>query len=118
MTKIVKIKSNPKAVTIKEKKLLLNFGFMKDNIKNLKEQLELMKNEIALVFDRIKTNLIVLVDTDTDYEGFAQKINRKLKRFDVTKFKEENPQLYEKYLVESFSVEYKVEYKLKTREEK
>jgi len=52
---------------------------------------------------------------DNDFEGFAQKINRKMKRFDVSRFKEENTEIYEKYLVDSESTEYKVEYKLASK---
>ncbi len=76
------------------------------------KQIELMTPQVAELFDKVKSNLIVLVDMDNDFEGFAQKINRKMKRFDITKFKEENTELYEKYLVDSESTEYKVEYKL------
>jgi len=109
--KVVQIKKTTK-VSKDEKKFLLNYGMMKETIKGYKKQMELMTPEIAELFERVKSNLIVLVDMDNDFEGFAQKINRKLKRFDVTKFKEEHTELYEKYLIDSESTEYKVEYKL------
>jgi|GEM_PF-1618473 hypothetical protein len=109
--KVVKIKQSTK-VNKDEKKFLLNYGMMKETIKGLKKQMELMTPEIAELFERVKSNLIVLVDMDNDFEGFAQKINRKMKRFDVSRFKEENTELYEKYLIDSESTEYKVEYKL------
>ena len=104
--KVVKIKQSTK-VNKDEKKFLLNYGMM-----GYKKQMELMTPEIAELFERVKSNLIVLVDMDNDFEGFAQKINRKMKRFDVSRFKEENTELYEKYLIDSESTEYKVEYKL------
>ena len=109
--KVVKIKQSTK-VNKDEKKFLLNYGMMKETIKGLKKQMELMTPEIAELFERVKSNLIVLVDMDNDFEGFALKINRKMKRFDVSRFKEENTELYEKYLIDSESTEYKVEYKL------
>lgn len=111
MTKVVKLKQSTK-VSKDEKKFLLNYGMMKETIKATKKQMELMTPEIAGLFERVKSNLIVLVDMDNDFEGFAQKINRKMKRFDVSRFKEENTEMYEKYLVDSESTEYKVEYKL------
>ena len=109
--KVVKIKQSTK-VNKDEKKFLLNYGMIKETIKGYKKQIELMTPQVAELFDKVKSNLIVLVDMDNDFEGFAQKINRKMKRFDITKFKEENTELYEKYLVDSESTEYKVEYKL------
>ena len=109
--KVVKIKQSTK-VSKDEKKFLLNYGMMKETIKGYKKQMELMTPEIAGLFERVKSNLIVLVDMDNDFEGFAQKINRKMKRFDVSRFKDENTELYEKYLIDSESTEYKVEYKL------
>jgi hypothetical protein len=109
--KVVKIKQSTK-VSKDEKKFLLNYGMIKETIKGYKKQIELMTPQVAELFDKVKSNLIVLVDMDNDFEGFAQKINRKMKRFDITKFKEENTELYEKYLVDSESTEYKVEYKL------
>ncbi len=109
--KVVKIKQSTK-VSKDEKKFLLNYGMMKETIKGYKKQMELMTPEIAGLFERVKSNLIVLVDMDNDFEGFSQKINRKMKRFDVSRFKDENTELYEKYLVDSESTEYKVEYKL------
>jgi hypothetical protein len=109
--KVVKIKQSTK-VSKDEKKFLLNYGMIKETIKGHKKQMELMTPQVAELFDKVKSNLIVLVYMENDFEGFAQKINRKMKRFDITKFKEENTELYEKYLVDSESTEYKVEYKL------
>ena len=45
-----------------------------------------------------------------DFEGFAQLIQRKMKRFDTVKFKEKFPKLYEEFLVEQETTEIKVKY--------
>jgi len=49
---------------------------------------------------------------DNGYEGYAQRIDRESKRFDLAKFKESNPKVYAKYLVESKSTEIKVSFKV------
>jgi len=49
---------------------------------------------------------------DNGYEGYAQRINRESKRFDLAKFKENNPKVYAQYLVDSKSVEIKVSFKV------
>ena len=59
------------------------------------------------LFDTLKTNLIIINKVD-EVEGFAQLIKRKMKRFDVAKFKEKNPRMYEDYLVEMDTTEIKI----------
>jgi len=49
---------------------------------------------------------------DNGYEGYAQRIDRESKRFDTSKFKEDNPKVYAKYLVEGKSTEIKVSFKV------
>jgi len=94
----------------KVKTTILNYGLIKDSIKSLTKQSGLIKEEILPYF--IKTNAIVLVGMDNGYEGYAQRINRQSKRFDLAKFKENNPKVYAQYLVDSKSIEIKVSFKV------
>jgi hypothetical protein len=112
MTQITKTKV--KRVTKEMMKSLLNYGMFSETIKEYTKQNKLMKPEYLSWFDDLKTNLIIL-KTDVmgnGFEGFAQKINRKSKRFDVTSFKEKYPDIYEQFLIPSESMELKVEYKV------
>ena len=59
------------------------------------------------MFETLKTNLIIINKVD-DVEGFAQFIKRKMKRFDVAKFKEKYPKMYEDFLVEMDTTEIKI----------
>ena len=92
----------------KVKMTILNYGLIKQHIKSLTKQKDLIKSEILPYFE--KTNAIMLVGLDK-YEGIAQRVNRNSKRFDLTKFKEQNPRLYASYLADSSSVEIKVDIK-------
>ena len=47
------------------------------------------------------------MEFQTDLEKSFQKITRNMKRFDSTQFKSDNPVVYEKYLTELNTVEYK-----------
>jgi len=94
----------------KAKTTILNYGIIKDNIKSLTKQSGLIKEEILPYFE--KQNAIVLIGMDNGYEGYAQRINRQSKRFDMTKFKESNPKLYAQYLIDSESTEIKVSFKV------
>ena len=94
----------------KAKTTILNYGIIKDNIKSLTKQSGLIKEEILPYFE--KQNAIVLIGMDNGYEGYAQRINRQSKRFDMAKFKEVNPKLYAQYLVDSESTEIKVSFKV------
>ena len=69
-----------------------------------------MKPEYVEYFKDLKTNLIILNDMNNEFEGFAQLIQRKMKRFDTSKFKEKYPKLYEEFLVELETTEIKVKY--------
>ena len=94
-----KTKQIPKLrIDKKAKTTILNYGIIKDNIKSLTKQSGLIKEEILPYFE--KQNAIVLVGMDNGYEGYAQRIDRESKRFDTSKFKEDNPKVYAKYLVE------------------
>jgi len=106
-----KTKQIPKLrIDKKAKTTILNYGIIKDNIKSLTKQVSLIKEEILPYFQ--KQNAIVLVGMDNGYEGYAQRINRQSKRFDVAKFKESNPKLYAQYLTDSESTEIKVSFKV------
>ena len=106
-----KTKQIPKLrIDKKAKTTILNYGLIKDNIKSLTKQSSQIKEEILPYFE--KQNAIVLVGMDNGYEGYAQRINRESKRFDLAKFKETNPKVYAQYLVESKSTEIKVSFKV------
>ena len=106
-----KTKQIPKLrIDKKAKTTILNYGLIKDNIKSLTKQSGLIKEEILPYFQ--KQNAIVLVGMDNGYEGYAQRIDRESKRFDTSKFKEDNPKVYAKYLVEGKSTEIKVSFKV------
>lgn len=92
----------------KVKTTILNYGLIKNQIKSLTKQKDLIKLEILPYFE--KTNAIMLVGLDK-YEGMAQRVVRSSKRFDLAKFKEVYPKLYASHLVESVSVEIKVDVK-------
>ncbi len=94
----------------KTKTTILNYGLIKDSIKSLTKQSSLIKEEILPYFE--KQNAIVLIGMDNGYEGYAQRINRQSKRFDMAKFKETNPKLYSQYLIDSESTEIKVSFKV------
>ena len=92
-----KTKQIPKLrIDKKAKTTILNYG--------------LIKEERLPYFE--KQNAIVLIGMDNGYEGYAQRINRESKRFDTSKFKEDNPKVYAKYLVEGKSTEIKVSFKV------
>jgi hypothetical protein len=113
MTKDNKVaKLNFKRATKDEKKSLLNYGIFNETIKEYDKQNKLIKPTHIELFKRLKTNLIILNNMDNGYEGFAQYIRRNLQRFDVSKFKEENPKLYTQYLVPMETNEIKVKYNL------
>ena len=86
---------------------LLNLGMLKDQHKELGKNIKLIIPTHIELFKTLKTNLIIF-DKLEEYEGYAQLINRKLNRFDVTKFKEENPDTYTKYLVPMETNEIKI----------
>ena len=109
-----KTKQQPKVrIGKKEKTAILNYGLIKEQIRTLTKQKDLLKDEILPYFE--KTNAIMLTGLDK-YEGFAQRINRKSMRFDTATFKEQQPKLYANYLKASESTEIKVS--LKSTEQK
>jgi hypothetical protein len=100
-------------VGIKEKEVILNYGIIKTDRRE-KGKLEVqLKNEILPYFD--KTNAHILAGVKHNgivYEGFAQRIKKTSKRFDVSAFKVAYPKIYMKFLVEMPTLEIKVDYKV------
>jgi predicted phage-related endonuclease len=103
MTALKQVKS--KALTEKENKLGLNYATLKYAIKEQTKKLDLLKEEIANLFESKKQNVLFIFDSK--HQGYIQKISRTMKRFDTTQFKQDNPQVYEKYLVDSSYLEFK-----------
>jgi len=103
-------KTRVKKASQKQKLALLNYGILKSTISEYTKQTSLMKPEYVETFKDLKTNLIILNDMGNGFEGFAQLIQRKMKRFDVSKFKEKFPKLYEEFLVDMDTTEIKVKY--------
>jgi Fe-S cluster assembly scaffold protein SufB len=52
--------------------------------------------------------ILLYLDKVEGIEGFAQLIKRTMKRFDVSKFKEKYPELYEEFLVDMDTKEIKI----------
>jgi len=103
-------KTRVKKASLKQKLALLNYGISKQHERDIIKQNSLMKPEYVGYFDELNTNLIILTEMNNGYEGFAQLIKRVMKRFDVAKFKEKFPKLYEEFLVEMETTEIKVKY--------
>ena len=112
MTATIK-KTKVKRVTKDMMLSLINYGMFSETIKEYTKQNKLMKPEYLSWFDDLKTNLIIMRSDvmNNGFEGFAQKIKRKMNRFDVTSFKEKYPEIYEQFLIPMETVELKVEYK-------
>ena len=91
----------------KEENLKYAFSSLKLTIKDYKKKLELLTEEVANLFEKKKTNILFMKDKEKNVLGYIQLINRKTKRFDTTSFKEKYPQIYEEFLVEGSSVEFK-----------
>jgi len=106
---MTKSKQKPKVrIGKKEKTAILNYGLIKEQIKTLTKQKDLLKDEILPYFE--KTNAIMLTGLEK-YEGIAQRINRTSMRFDTTTFKKHNPKMYEHYSRSCVSTEIKVSLK-------
>jgi spore coat protein CotH len=106
MSTIQKSKRRLKA-TKQQQQDLVNFHYSVEQAKQLKKQNDLIKPTHLELFESIKSNLIVLNKVD-GVEGFAQLINRKMKRFDISAFKEKYPKMYEEFLVDMYTKEIKI----------
>ena len=86
---------------------IVNYHYSVEQVKAQKKANDLIKPTHVELFETIKTNLIILDKVD-GIEGFAQLIKRTMKRFDVSKFKEKYPKVYEEFLVEMDTREIKI----------
>ena len=106
MSTIQKSKRRLKA-TKQQQQDLVNFHYSVEQAKQLKKQNDLIKPTHLELFESIKSNLILLNKVD-GVEGFAQLINRKMKRFDISAFKEKYPKMYEEFLIDMYTKEIKI----------
>jgi|TARA_A100001391_G_scaffold203640_1_gene196581 hypothetical protein len=106
MSTIQKSKRRLKA-TKQQQQDLVNYHYSVEQAKQLKKQNDLIKPTHLELFESIKSNLILLNKVD-GVEGFAQLINRKMKRFDISAFKEKYPKMYEEFLIDMYTKEIKI----------
>ena len=107
MSNLKKVTRLIKKATKKEQQDLVNYHYSVEQVKQQKKSNDLIKPSHVELFETLKTNLIIFNKVD-DVEGFAQLIKRKMKRFDVAKFKEKYPKMYEDFLVEQDTNEIKI----------
>lgn len=108
MTTNVKYISNYKKLELdKQEKVKYAFSSLKLTIKDYKKKLEILQEEVSNLFEKKKTNILFMKDKEKNVLGYIQLIKRKTKRFDSTAFKDKYPKLYEEFLVEGSSVEFK-----------
>jgi len=107
MSNLKKVSRLIKKANKQEQLDLVNFHYSVEQVKQQKKANDLIKPSHIELFETLKTNLIIINKVD-DVEGFAQLIKRKMKRFDVSKFKEKFPKLYEEFLVEMDTTEIKI----------
>ena len=107
MSNLKKVSRLIKKATKKEQQDLVNYHYSVEQVKQQKKANDLIKPSHVELFETLKTNLIIFNKVD-DVEGFAQLIKRKMKRFDVAKFKEKYPKMYEDFLVEMDTTEIKI----------
>lgn len=115
MSNLKKVVRLIKKATKKEQQDLVNFHYSVEQVKQQKKANDLIKPSHVELFDTLKTNLIIINKVDS-VEGFAQLIKRKMKRFDVAKFKEKYPRMYEDFLVEMDTTEIKIKVQEKGKE--
>ena len=106
MNTIKKARRQVKATKVQQQDIV-NFHYSVEQVKSQKKANDLIKPTHVETFNALKTNLI-MIDKLDDVEGFAQLINRSMKRFDVSKFKEKHPKLYEEFLVKMDTTEIKI----------
>ena len=115
MSNLKKVTRLIKKATKKEQQDLVNYHYSVEQVKQQKKANDLIKPSHVELFETLKTNLIIFNKVD-DVEGFAQLIKRKMKRFDVAKFKEKYPKMYEDFLVEMDTTEIKIKVQEKGKE--
>jgi len=92
-------------LSVKENKLGLSYAKLKLTLKEYKKNLELLQDEVSNLFEDKKTNVLFFYDKDE--VACIQRLTRTGLYFDTKKFKEECPNVYQKYLTERTSVEFK-----------
>jgi hypothetical protein len=92
-------------LSVKENKLGFNYAKLKLSIKEYKKSLDLLQDELKLIFDKSNQNALFFYNDDEI--ACIQRIIRTGKYFDTTKFKQDCPNVYVKYLVERTTTEYK-----------
>ncbi len=106
MSTIKKARRQVKATKVQQQDIV-NYHYSVEQVKAQKKANDLIKPTHVELFETLKTNLIIFNKVD-DVEGFAQLIKRKMKRFDVAKFKEKYPKMYEDFLVDMDTTEIKI----------
>ena len=92
----------------KAEKIKYAYASIKMTRKQSNKIIELLQQEVSLLFDKKpKTNVLFIKDKNKNVVGSIQKIARKSKRFDTVAFKEKFPKLYNEFLVDSESCEFK-----------
>lgn len=92
----------------KAEKIKYAYACVKMTRKQSNKIIELLQKEVSLLFDKKpKTNVLFIKDKNKNVVGSIQKIARQSKRFDTTAFKEKFPKLYNEFLVDSESCEFK-----------
>ena len=107
MSNLKKVTRLIKKANKQEQQALVNYHYSVEQVKQQKKANDLIKPSQVELFETLKTNLIIINKVD-NIEGFAQLIKRTMKRFDVYKFKEKHPKLYEEFLVDMDTKEIKI----------
>ena len=106
MSTIKKAKRQVKATKVQQQDIV-NFHYSVEQVKAQKKANDLIKPTHVETFKTLKS-ILIMIDKLEDVEGFAQLIKRTMKRFDVSKFKEKFPKLYEEFLVDMDTKEIKI----------
>ena len=107
MSNLKKVTRLIKKANKQEQQGIVNYHYSVEQVKQQKKANDLIKPSHVELFETLKTNLIIINKVD-NIEGFAQLIKRTMKRFDVSKFKEKHPKLYEEFLVDMDTKEIKI----------
>ena len=106
MSTIKKARRQVKATKVQQQDIV-NYHYSVEQVKEQKKANDLIKPTHVELVETIKSNLII-IDKVEGIEGYSQLIKRTMKRFDVSKFKEKFPKLYEEFLVEMDTKEIKI----------
>ena len=107
MSNLKKVTRLIKKANKQEQQGIVNYHYSVEQVRQQKKANDLIKPSHVELFETLKTNLIIINKVD-NIEGFAQLIKRTMKRFDVSKFKEKHPKLYEEFLVDMDTKEIKI----------